>query len=566
MADESFITEFKQSIQNLKNINGTISQKYTDNVATIKNNLSGINEKVKIIKKSIIDRVAEYNKRINDIKSVKQMTQNRLETALSTNKSYEIKMVELQKQIDAKESQIQTANASLQAKISETNELQQQIRLLTTETQSLKSQLASIQNLVKNNSNPKSQDARDVVEQIENQANKNSTQLQLLQTQLSKKDTEIQQLNQKINDLAQQLNEKTNNLQQIGSNIENLNKEIVLLTQKNESLKAIIIQATQDINETMANINNIINNQNISSNPDVASSLNEIISNIDSILNQLKSVSEANLNTINNRNNDTDSDDEEPNNKPNLTSSVTGALQGALQGAQGLFNTATSQEDSDDENDAAAPSTIPQQGPSTIPQQGPSTIPQQGPSTIPQQGPSTIPQPGPGQLGPNNIRSIRGQASNVLGTNPQLSIPTDDKKIPYVKMGREKVLGMLDKEFKDVSLDARKRVNIKAMIDFINNSDLDGIRQIEDKFKELNIVCQGCTGKNGVGKFIVNLPPSGGKTRRVRKLNKTRKQKGGFTYSKKNKRHKISSPLSSKMSSSRMSSSRRSSSRPRRKR
>ena len=128
---------------------------------------------------------------------------------------------------------------------------------------------------------------------------------------------------------------------------------------------------------------------------------------------------------------------------------------------------------------------------------------------------------------------------------------------------------MLDIEFKDLSLDAIKRANIAAMINFIKNSD--NIRQIEDKFKELHIVCQGCTGKQGIGKFIVNLPPSGGKTRRVRKLNKrknkkTRKQKGGFTYSKKNKRHKISSPLSSKMSSSRLSSSRRSSSRPRRKR
>jgi hypothetical protein len=134
-------------------------------------------------------------------------------------------------------------------------------------------------------------------------------------------------------------------------------------------------------------------------------------------------------------------------------------------------------------------------------------------------------------------------------------------------MGRDKVLGMLNNELRDIDLDARKRGIIKVMMDFISqNTQVNNIRQIEDKFKELNIVCQGCTGKNGVGKFIVNLPPSGGKTRRVRKLNKTRKQKGGFTYSKKNKRHKISSPLSSKMSSSRMSSSRRSSSRPRRKR
>ena len=551
MADESFITEFKQSIQNLKNINGTISQKYTDNVATIKNNLSGINEKVKIIKKSIIDRVAEYSKRINDIKSVKQMTQNRLETALSTNKSYEIKMVELQKQIDAKESQIQTANASLQAKVSETNELKQQIATLTTENVMLKNQLDSIQKTVKNTGNPQTQT---VVEQIENQAHKNSTQLQLLQTQLSKKDTEIQQLNQKINDLAQELNEKANYLQKVGTNLQDLNKEIEELTQKNQSYKAIIIQATQDINETMANINNIINNQNISSNPDVAGSLNEIISNIDSILNQLKSVSEANLNTNNNRNDDIDSDDEEPNNKPNLTSSVTGVLQGALQGAQGLFNNATSQEDSDDENDAAAPS----------------AITQPAPSAITQPAPSTITQPASGQSVPNNgRRSFLGQFSNLTGTNPEYSIPTDNPNIPFVKMGRNKVLAMLDIEFKDLSLDAIKRANIAAMINFIKNSD--NIRQIEDKFKELHIVCQGCTGKQGIGKFIVNLPPSGGKTRRVRKLNKrknkkTRKQKGGFTYSKKNKRHKISSPLSSKMSSSRMSSSRRSSSRPRRKR
>ena len=538
MPDESFITEFNESIKNLKNIHGTISKKYTDNVATIKNNLSGINEKVNLLKQSIIDRVAEYSKRINDIKNQKLDTESNLNTALKTNKSYEIKMVELQKQIDAKESQIQTANNSLQAKVSETNKLQQEIERLTTENVMLKNQLDSIQKTVKNTGNPQTQT---VVEQIENQANKNSTQLQLLQTQLSKKDNEIQQLNQKINDLAQQLNDKNNNLQQIGSNIENLNKEIGELTQKNESYKAIIIQATQDINETMANINNIINNQNISSNPDVASSLNEIISNIDSILNQLKSVSEANLNTIIINNNDTDSDDEEPNNKPNLTSSVTGALQGALQGAQGLFN--TSQEDSDDENDVVAP------------------------STITQPAPSTITQPGPGQLGPNNIRSILGQTSNVLGNNPQLSIPTDNKKIPYVRMGRDKVLGMLNNELRDIDLDARKRGIIKVMMDFISqNTQVNNIRQIEDKFKELNIVCQGCTGKNGVGKFIVNLPPSGGKTRRVRKLNKTRKQKGGFTYSKKNKRHKISSPLSSKMSSSRMSSSRRSSSRPRRKR
>jgi hypothetical protein len=554
MPDESFITEFNESIKNLKNIHGTISKKYTDNVATIKNNLSGINEKVNLLKQSIIDRVAEYSKRINDIKNQKLDTESNLNTALKTNKSYEIKMVELQKQIDAKESQIQTANNSLQAKVSETNKLQQEIERLTTENVMLKNQLDSIQKTVKNTGNPQTQT---VVEQIENQANKNSTQLQLLQTQLSKKDNEIQQLNQKINDLAQQLNDKNNNLQQIGSNIENLNKEIGELTQKNESYKAIIIQATQDINETMANINNIINNQNISSNPDVASSLNEIISNIDSILNQLKSVSEANLNTIIINNNDTDSDDEEPNNKPNLTSSVTGALQGALQGAQGLFN--TSQEDSDDENDVVAPS--------TITQPAPSTITQPAPSTITQPAPSTITQPGPGQLGPNNIRSILGQTSNVLGNNPQLSIPTDNKKIPYVRMGRDKVLGMLNNELRDIDLDARKRGIIKVMMDFISqNTQVNNIRQIEDKFKELNIVCQGCTGKNGVGKFIVNLPPSGGKTRRVRKLNKTRKQKGGFTYSKKNKRHKISSPLSSKMSSSRMSSSRRSSSRPRRKR
>ena len=132
MPDESFISEFKQSIQNLKNIHGTISEKYTNNVATIKTNLSGINEKVKILKKSIMDRVDEYSQLIKGFKDQKQAVQGQLSASARERKIYMDKINELQKQIDAKESQIQTANNSLQTKVSESNELQQQIRILTT--------------------------------------------------------------------------------------------------------------------------------------------------------------------------------------------------------------------------------------------------------------------------------------------------------------------------------------------------------------------------------------------------------------------------------------------------
>ena len=78
-------------------------------------------------------------------------------------------------------------------------------------------------------------------------------------------------------------------------------------------------------------------------------------------------------------------------------------------------------------------------------------------------------------------------------TNPEYSIPTDNPNIPFVKMGRNKVLAMLDIEFKDLSLDSIKRANIAAMINFIKNSD--NIRQIEDKFKELIIIPSFCAVK-----------------------------------------------------------------------
>jgi outer membrane murein-binding lipoprotein Lpp len=496
--------------------------------------------------------------------------------------------------MEAKESQIQTANASLQTKISESNQLEQQVRLLTTDNQSLKTQLDSIQKLVKNTGNPQTQN---VVEQIQNQTNKTSTELQLLQKQLSKKDTEIEQLNQKINVLTNQLNDKTNYLQKIGTNLQDLNTEIGELTQKNNSLKSIIIQATQDINQTMENINNIINSQNISNNTDVASSLTEIMTNIDNILNQLKSVSESNLNsipTVQQAERIPDSDDENDE-EPNLTSSVTGALQGATGIMKklipsNLFSTKTepvpgqpvnrqniSLNDFDSDSDSDSDSNDGNNSIQTNATNNPVNNPIQS-NPIPSNPiPSNPIQSNPSQIANNDRRSFLGQISNIAGNNPEYNIPTDNPMMPLVKMGRNKVLAMLDKEFKDLSLDPTTRGNIAAMINLIKNSDIDNIGQIEARFKELNIVCQGCTGKQGIGKFIVKPSNStGGKTRRVRKLNKrknkkTKKQKGGFTYSKKNKRHKISSPVSSKMSSSRWSSSRRSSSRrsssrPRRKR
>lgn len=284
---DNFLDSFHKSLNNLAAFNDKLTEAITSDkqnkdefLAYVNNELGNINTKIKTLEGLITaindelnklrsasddnanlinqnnDAKAALEQKITELTNVEAQLKEQLKE--SEQKAQQLQST-LQKQIDEKEAQILQLNGENETLKSESASLQKQ---LSDRSQNDAEQAAALDNLSKEQAATIQKLTEEHKAALDNQMNENNAKIAQLTTEIDNRDKQITELSSQsssqVSSLTAELEQCKQSQTQTTEAINALTRENESLKEKNARYKENIEQATLIINETLAKLNNIL--------------------------------------------------------------------------------------------------------------------------------------------------------------------------------------------------------------------------------------------------------------------------------------------------------------------